>query len=250
MAPNIKRPWWRLTAHPWVRHGIAGVLALAVNGALMLYLAGRCRNGAAEKQVPPPTVPVKVVDMQMEEPRRQQIQKQSRPQERPEQPPEMPLSQPTMMEIPDLSSAPDEATLPEIERPEMDYQNWAQVPTYEIAQAATAQPVPAGPPADEGPKKAGKASATRGPALVRPPDLSAYYPYRARVKGLTGKTRARLTIDRSGQVAKVEILSSSPSGVFEQAARRVCRSLRFQPALSDGSPIRARASMTLTWRLD
>ena len=247
MAPRVNGPWWRVADHPWVRHGIAGVLALAVNGALMLYLAGRCRNGAAEKQ-PPPTVPVQVVDMEMEEPRRTQSQ-QPRPQERPEQPTEMPLSQPTMMEMPDLSQMPDQPALPEIERPEMDHENWARVPSYVVAESTATQTVP-GPPADTGPKKAGKANATRGPALIRPPDLSAYYPYRARVKGLTGKTRARLTIDRSGKVTKVEILSSSPSGVFEQAARRVCRSLRFQPALRDGAPIRARASMALNWRLE
>lgn len=248
MAPNVKSPWWRVADHPWVRHGIAGVLALAVNGALMLYLAGRCRNGAADKQVPP-TVPVQVVDMQMEEPRRTQSQQQPRPNKTPEQPPEMPLSQPTMMEIPDLSQAHDQPALPEMQRPEMDYENWAQMPTYVVAEATSTQPVP-GPPADKGSDKAGRASATRGPALVRPPDLSAYYPYRARVRGLTGKTRARLTIDRSGRVTKVEILSSSPAGVFEQAARRVCRSLRFQPALRDGAPTRARATMTLNWRLD
>jgi len=86
--------------------------------------------------------------------------------------------------------------------------------------------------------------------LLRPPDLAEYYPRRARMRGTTGSTRLRLTVDADGRVADVEVLDATPTGVFEHAARRVGRSLSFRPALRNGRPVPARVTLRLVWRLE
>ena len=91
---------------------------------------------------------------------------------------------------------------------------------------------------------------THGPVLIRPPDLSVYYPYGARVKGVVGETRVRLTIAETGRVVGVEVLRSVPARVFEAAARRACQRLRFRPATRNGKPTRAVKELALVWRLE
>lgn len=90
----------------------------------------------------------------------------------------------------------------------------------------------------------------RGPVLLEPPDLSYYYPYRARRRGTEGWTRLRLEVDRSGKVASVEVIGSEPGDVFERAARQVGRDLRFLPALRNGQAVTSRVGMKLEWELE
>jgi len=93
-------------------------------------------------------------------------------------------------------------------------------------------------------------SLSRGASLIRPPDLSLYYPYRARLKGITGETTVRLGVDVSGRVSSVQVLRSVPEGVFEAAARRVARALRFHPAETRGQPVATSVELDLMWRLE
>jgi protein TonB len=86
--------------------------------------------------------------------------------------------------------------------------------------------------------------------LIEPPDLAAYYPRRARMQGVAGTTRIRLTLAADGRVTEVEVLDSTPPGVFEMAARRVGEALQFRPAVRDGRPVAARVSLNLVWRLE
>ena len=91
---------------------------------------------------------------------------------------------------------------------------------------------------------------TREAEVIRPPNLSLYYPYRAIIKGITGETVLRLHIDAKGSVTKVETVSSVPENTFEKAALRVGRSLRFTPAQQSGKSVATVTSISLLWRLD
>ena len=109
-------------------------------------------------------------------------------------------------------------------------------------------------PAARPTKPAGRAVAkpgtSRGPLMIQPPNLSDYYPRRARLREITGKSTIRLTIDARGKVTLAEVLASTPEGVFETAARRVGRSLHFQPALRNNRPVAATVLLNLLWRLE
>jgi len=91
---------------------------------------------------------------------------------------------------------------------------------------------------------------TSGASLLRPPDLSRYYPWAARVKAVTGVTRLQLRVDASGRVAESKILESSPSGTFDGAALRLARTLRFQPARENGRPVASDTTILLEWKLN
>ena len=114
------------------------------------------------------------------------------------------------------------------------------------------EPAPAapGPVPNATPTAERKPGTTRGPVFIDPPDLAAYYPRRARIEGVAGRTSIRLTLAADGRVTDVEVLDSTPPGVFETAARRVGAALQFQPAMRDGRPVAATVSLNLVWRLE
>ena len=96
----------------------------------------------------------------------------------------------------------------------------------------------------------GKPTDTHGPVLISRPDLSDYYPRRALLRGVTGRTTVRLTIDPAGRVTAVTVLRSQPAGVFEHAAGRVGRVLRFRPAMRQGRRVSAVVSLDIVWRVE
>jgi len=90
----------------------------------------------------------------------------------------------------------------------------------------------------------------QGPVMITPPNLKMFYPRRAQRKGIEGTTRFRLIIDSSGKVTEVEILDSRPENIFEEAARRLARSLRFRPALREERPVPCRVQTRIDWKLE
>ena len=121
----------------------------------------------------------------------------------------------------------------------------APAPMPAAAPASLPAVMPAAPPRPGAPR-----GVERGPVCLEPPDLSAYYPRRARLRGTTGRTTVRLTVGRDGQVTDVQVVRSTPEGVFDLAAARVARSLRFLPARRDDKPVATTVSMDLVWRLE
>ena len=110
-----------------------------------------------------------------------------------------------------------------------------------------------GPPA-EGPPTA--AAAGSGPPVFDTAaqregafDLDRYYPRSARMRGITGTSRIRIAISAEGRVTTVEVLESSPAGVFEQAAERLAHGLRFRPATAAGTPVPSVQDTTITWTM-
>ncbi|MDQ3259737.1 MAG: energy transducer TonB, partial [Pseudomonadota bacterium] len=62
--------------------------------------------------------------------------------------------------------------------------------------------------------------------------VAATYPRSALKNGTTGKVKVRLTVGDGGDVIDVEILESSPPGVFDDAVTKAVKQYRFE---ADGS---------------
>ena len=234
------------------RHAGAVVLALALNLALVLFMVTWLARSEAARPSETLAVPLEVRPIEPEEMELAEGPAVDQAVPVPPIPRQPPLPEPEVLEVtaPDLSM-PEPAPLALETAPVATAFSLA-VPAYE------AMAEPASPPAPPQPSGGGEAKEakpalvrpSRGPVLIRPPDLSAYYPRRARMRGTTGSTHLRLTLDSDGRVTAVEVLASSPAGVFEHAAGRVGRSLSFQPALRQGRPVPARVTLRLVWRLE
>lgn len=64
------------------------------------------------------------------------------------------------------------------------------------------------------------------------------YPEEARRRGVEGSVIVALHIDETGAVREVEILQSTPPGVFDAAVIAAYGQARFQPAARAGRPVR------------
>ena len=60
--------------------------------------------------------------------------------------------------------------------------------------------------------------------------------------------RLRITVDTDGRVKHVEVLSSSPPGVFEESALTAVRRWRFKPIEVDGKAVEASATTTVVFQ--
>lgn len=80
-------------------------------------------------------------------------------------------------------------------------------------------------------------------------DLDRYYPRAARLRGVEGTTRVRLSIDATGRVAEVQILTSTPPGVFDEASLRVGHAIRYRPAQAAGKPVASVQETTIAWTI-
>jgi len=239
----------RSPARHAARHAGAVALALALNLALVLFmvtwLARReSSRPAAALAFPLQVQPIEPEEMEMAE---GPVAEEAAPVPPAPRPP--PLPEPEILEVTAPVPAMPQPALPTLEPADAATASSLAVPAFEgVARGAPPAPPPVGGGDAEGEPAVGRPS--RGPILMRPPDLSEYYPRRARMRGTTGATRLRLTVDADGRVRDVEVLASSPAGVFEHAARRVGRSLAFRPALRDGRPVPARVTLRLVWRLE
>jgi len=244
-------PSRRSPARHAARHAGAVALALTLNLALVLFMVTWLERSEASRPAAALAVPLQVRPLEPEEMEMAEGPATDEAGPVPPSPRQPALPEPEVLEVaaPDLSMP--EPALPALEPAKAATAASLAVPAFEGA-ARGAPPVPPAPPgggdAEEDEPAVGRPS--RGPVLLRPPDLSDYYPRRARMRGTTGVTRLRLTVDADGRVRDVEVLESSPAGVFEQAARRVGRSLSFRPALRDGRPVPARVTLRLVWRLE
>jgi len=75
------------------------------------------------------------------------------------------------------------------------------------------------------------------------------YPKTARSKGVEGYVVLSLLISATGEIEKVQVLESSPSGVFEDAALQGVRSWRFEPAQYQGRNVKVWARQRVRFDL-
>lgn len=65
------------------------------------------------------------------------------------------------------------------------------------------------------------------------------YPEDADRQRVSGTVRLQLKIEADGRVVDVDVVSSTPPGVFDDAAAKAFRAASFAPALKNGRPVRA-----------
>jgi protein TonB len=246
----------RRVGRPWRRHAIALAGTLAANAVLVMLLSSWAGADSPDRPRPPRVVRLEVADpVDPTEPPTEPPA--DRPAGRVEERPPAPAARP------DLPTPP----LPEPAAPSLSLELPplpaigsglpplpADVPAFLAAPAVSAPPVrppiqqgstaddPAGPSEPSGP--------SRGPVLLRPPNPAEFYPRAARIRGVTGATVVRVSVSRDGRVVETAVVRSRPPGVFEEAARRLARSLTYRPALRDGRPVRAAHRVELVWRLE
>lgn len=153
----------------------------------------------------------------------------------------VPLALPSL-DLPAVSTSA--LSLPAIGNPAADFDLPAIVPAF----AAIGLPVDAPPTA--------ALSLAAGPPAFDTPaqregtfDLDRFYPRAARSRGVTGTSRIRSHIDRSGRVTAVEVLESQPAGVFDQAAERLGLAQRYRPALQANAAVPTIQDTTINWTL-
>jgi len=88
------------------------------------------------------------------------------------------------------------------------------------------------------------------PVLAAGFDLQRFYPRQARLRGVEGDTVLRFEIAADGSITRTTVVSSTPNGVFEQAAERLARSLRFTPAKRGGVAVPSLLTQHIVWKLE
>jgi len=76
------------------------------------------------------------------------------------------------------------------------------------------------------------------------------YPKSAKKRGIEGFVVLSILIDQDGSVDKVQVLESSPPGVFDDAAMAGIKQWRFSPAQYQGSPVKVWAKQRIRFGLE
>jgi protein TonB len=229
----LPRTWrQRRTGLPWA--WLVGlIVAILVNAVIAVALS-------RSRQPPPPAAqpPMPVRRLNVEEPPPPPPPAAAQPVAEPvpvaiATPPPMPAFETTTagdaaFALPDLAPGPLTALplqMPAIAMPSLD--------------APPAPPVPgsAGGPIDQ------------GAVLTSAFDLERHYPRAARLRGTTGTTTLRLAIGADGRVRTAAVVRSTPDGVFDAAAIRLARDLRFTPAQRAGQAVAVEQDLTVNWTM-
>ena len=91
------------------------------------------------------------------------------------------------------------------------------------------------------------ASVDRPPTVRR--RVAPRYPLQAERQRVSGHVVVRGLVERDGRVSRVEVLSSSPEGVFEEAAREAFARWEFEPGEDGGAPQRVWVRKRLEFEL-
>jgi protein TonB len=75
------------------------------------------------------------------------------------------------------------------------------------------------------------------------------FPARARALGQSGFVTVSFVVDLDGSTQDVNVVESSPPGVFDEAAIDAVRGWRFNPGQQEGAPVAVRARQTLRFEL-
>ena len=75
------------------------------------------------------------------------------------------------------------------------------------------------------------------------------YPYEEGVASAGGLIKLQLVIDEVGRATSVDVIESALPAAFGVSAARAFETVRFQPGLRNGSPVRCRVTMTIQFAL-
>jgi protein TonB len=246
-AYSASGAFWRTEA---VRSGVAVIVTLALNLFIALGLAlWQGREQATADAAPEPPVVLMTVEPDLPAP----LEHTPEPDTARQEPVQIaePRPRPVEMDLPAPAMSPSDA-LPPVAAAPGSLSAWSPRLEYAV-EAPVAAPEPGvpggagtGEPADAAPAR--PQGVSRGPLLLEPPPLGDFYPRMAQRQRITGVTWLRLRVDAEGRVTEATVLQSTPGDVFDSAARRVARRMRYQPALRNGRPVPARVRIKLVWR--
>ena len=72
----------------------------------------------------------------------------------------------------------------------------------------------------------------------------------AKRRGIKGKTILRINVGQGGDVEAIRILESVPVGVFDQAAKRLATTLKYEPGTRKGKAAKGVTELELAWNVD
>ena len=131
--------------------------------------------------------------------------------------------------------------------------NLPELPVLDIARPVTMPMVTAAMPAGNSGAVAPVADASElvdePPVLVNGFDLERFYPRNARLRGIEGVSSMRLELGIDGKVTAASIVVSEPPGVFDSAAKALCKTLHYTPARTRGTPVACAITLSVEWRL-
>jgi periplasmic protein TonB len=133
-------------------------------------------------------------------------------------------------------------TLPELPRLDALLNLPVNLPAFEVASTVTTEPQntlwPNNPGEPDEPAQ-----------LLSAFDLERFYPRLARLRGISGQTQVRLTIDETGHVLSAHVYLSTPQGVFEVATKELSQYLQFRPARLQGKAVASVKDLVIDWTL-
>lgn len=168
-----------------------------------------------------------------------------------------PVPEPEPIPEPEPAPIPEPLPLPEpkvVELPPPPVEEPLPPKPEPAPQRPRPEPKPAKPQAKPQPQKAAKAkppgnaeaakvpAGLNGPPIYRPKPR---YPEAARRAGTQGWVMVGFSVSRSGTTTGISVLSASPPGVFDQAAREAVAKWRYQAQPIDRPGQRARIQFQL-----
>lgn len=76
------------------------------------------------------------------------------------------------------------------------------------------------------------------------------YPYRAKRLNINGNVHVKFLVNEQGYVGKIQILKSTPPGIFDKSVRRALESWRFAPGKVSGCAVSTWVITTIEFRLE
>jgi len=219
---------------PWAAWWAAAGIAIVVNLGLVIVL-----SQISNLHVPTPEAPLTVRTIRQVEP-----ETPPPPPETQERPPE-PLDEPFAIALPtlELPAVPHHSTLmlPDVPNLDATFDLPLSIPAFTAVGPVSTPDAPIGALTLGEPDQPAELSSTF--------DLERFYPRSARLRGITGRSRMRITISATGVVTDVVVYESTPPGVFEQATERLGRSLPYRPAKRDGKAVADTKDLIIDWTL-
>ena len=164
------------------------------------------------------------------------------------EPPDPPDEKPPEAEMPDEPPPPD-PDAPSIPEPEMEHERMEtpEVPPEEKPKDVE-KPRETPPPAPPAPAVAPKQAKVDAPPKPRKA-IRPEYPKGPRQRGEQGDVVLEIRVTESGNVDRVEVVSSCGYAELDEAAVRAAKAARFTPAKSGSRSVASTARLTLTFRL-
>jgi protein TonB len=76
------------------------------------------------------------------------------------------------------------------------------------------------------------------------------YPYLAKRDNIQGKVVLRFVVDADGNAKEAEVVSSTPAGVFDDAALKAVERYKFKPAVKNGKPVNCIVKLPISFTLE